>query len=155
MFGSIIGNSIFRRGLLIVSVLLCTIHISAQDRKFDPAKFQADLEQYIVTQAALTPQESSVFFPLYRELVNKQRMLFDQMRRYHHIDTSDNNVCAEAIRVMDRDDIQIKKLQQVYHAKFLKILPAGKVLLIIKAEDNFHRMAFKRMAKRDLDRQNN
>ena len=142
-----------KRVLVIISVLFCAIQLNAQDRKFDPAKFQADLEQFIVTQAALTPQEASTFFPLYRELANKQRSLFDQMRRYHHIDTSDDKVCAEAISVIDQNDIQIKKLQQAYHVKFLKILPAGMVLLIIKAEDKFHRMAFKRMAKHDSDRQ--
>ena len=47
---------------------------------------------------------------------------------------------------MDKNDIEIKQLQQVYHAKFLTFLPAGKVMRVIKAENKFHRMAFKRMA---------
>ena len=141
--------------LIVISLcVLGSLQLCAQDRHFDPAKFQADLEQYIVTQAALTPQESAAFFPLYREMCNKQRMLFDQMRRYHHIDTSDNRACLEAIRIMDQNDILIKKLQQNYHAKFLKILPAGKVLMIIKAESKFHRMAFKRMAKQGNNQDN-
>ena len=43
----------------------------------------------------------------------------------------------------------MKKLQQDYHNKFMKVLPASKVFRIIQAEENFHRQMFKRAAKRD------
>ena len=46
-----------------------------------------------------------------------------------------NMITAEQL-----DDMLI---QQKYHNSFLKILPAGKVLEILKAEDKFHRDAFK------------
>ena len=42
-----------------------------------------------------------------------------------------------------RSDIEIKRLQQAYHEKFLHILPASKVYRIIKAEDKFHRQQFR------------
>ena len=42
----------------------------------------------------------------------------------------------------------MKKLQQTYHNKFMKILPAGKVMEIIKAEDQFHRNAFRRIMEK-------
>lgn len=132
--------------LIFILLYMGLMPIYAQKGKFDPIKFQADLEQFITTQAALTPQEAAAFFPIYREMATKQRALFDQMRRYHHVDTSDDKACQEAIRVMDKNDIEIKQLQQVYHAKFLTFLPAGKVMRVIKAENKFHRMAFKRMA---------
>lgn len=122
--------------------------LSAQPKKrpaFDPKKFQAELEQYITTQACLTPEESAKFFPVYRQMMKKQRMLFDEMRRYHHIDTRDNEVCAKAIRRQDELDLEIRQLQQEYHARFMLILPAGKVMSIIKAEEKFHRQMFKRM----------
>ena len=38
----------------------------------------------------------------------------------------------------------MKQLQQEYHNRFMYILPASKVLKIIKAEEKFHRRAFKR-----------
>ena len=115
--------------------------------KFDPAKFDADLEQFITTNAGLSPQEAAAFFPLYREMQRKQRAYFDEMRRNSHIDTNDDKSCREAIEKKDKMEIEIKEIQQQYHSKFMKVLPAGKVFKIIKAEERFHRQAFKRMAK--------
>ena len=71
-----------------------------------------------------------------------------QHRRFRHVDTSDNRASAEFIRTQDEFDIQMKKLQQTYHNKFMKILPAGKVMEIIKAEDQFHRNAFRRIMEK-------
>ena len=73
------------------------------------------------------------------------RMIFDEMRRLHHIDTRDNETCANAIRRQDELDVEIKLLQQEYHSRFMLILPAGKVMRIIKAEEKFYRQMFKRM----------
>lgn len=46
--------------------------------------------------------------PIYREMVIKQRVLFDQMHRYHYIDTSVDKACQEAVRMMDENDMEIK-----------------------------------------------
>ena len=69
------------------------------------------------------------------------------MKRYRFADVTDDKVASEAIKEQDKLDIQMKELQQKYHDKFMKLLPAGKVLQIIKAEDKFHRQTFRRMAK--------
>lgn len=139
--------------LAIVSLMLGCMTIQAQNpnanRKFDPARFEAELEQFITTSAGLSPNEASAFFPLYREMQKKQRSLFDQLRRRAHVDVNDDEACKNAIQERDRLDVQIKELQQTYHEKFMKVLPARKVFSIIKAEENFHRQAFRRAAKHD------
>lgn len=112
---------------------------------FNPDRFQAEMEQYITTHAALSPREAAKFFPVYRQMTKKMRMLFDEMRRWHMVTPIDNDKCAEAIRRQDEIDIQLKQLQQEYHAKFMLVLPAKKVLEVIKAEEQFHREAFKKM----------
>ena len=43
---------------------------------FDPAKFEKELEQFIVTEAALTPSESAKFFPVFREMRKKLMSYF-------------------------------------------------------------------------------
>ena len=101
-------------------------------------------DRYITIHASLTPQEASKFFPVYRQMMKKMRSCFDEMRRYHFVNPSDENGCAEAIRRQDELDIEMKQLQQEYHNRFMYILPASKVLKIIKAEEKFHRQAFKR-----------
>lgn len=112
--------------------------------KFDPMKFQADLEEFITSDAGLTPAEAAKFFPVYRAMMKEQRQYFERMRHYRHTDTSDDKASREAIIQSDLIDIHLKKIQQSYHQKFLKILAPGKVLRILKAEARFHRRAFKR-----------
>ncbi|MBQ7470910.1 MAG: hypothetical protein IJS97_00575 [Prevotella sp.] len=133
---------------VILLLMILSLGASAQKKNhFDPAKFDAELEQFITTEACLSPQESSALFPLYREMRKKQKVLFDQSRRLRHTDLSNDKACADAIKSQDALDIEIKELQQKYHNKFMKILPASKVLKLIRAEEKFHRQYFKRMAK--------
>lgn len=139
------------RKLLIVLVLLASaISLQAQGPdKFDPRRFEAEMEQFITIDAGLTPREAASFFPLFKEMQDKQRLLFDKMNTYRHIDTSDDKASYQAIKKMDEIDIQMKKLQQQYHLKFCKVLPPGKVLKVLQADEKFHRQAFRRMVKRN------
>ena len=134
---------------LLVFVSICSVH--AQDAKkrraFDPDRFQAELEQFITFNAALNPAESAKFFPVYEQMMKKMRVLFDEMRRYHHVNPKDEEACANAIRKQDEIDIEMKQLQQEYHQRFMLILPASKVMSIIKAEEKFHRQAFEKFRK--------
>jgi len=134
---------------LICAMLISILPVSAQQKSggFNPKKFEADLEQYITTNACLTPQEAARFFPVYRQMMKKMRVLFDEMRRCHHVNPHDVKACADAIRRQDEIDIELKQLQQEYHARFMLVLPANKVLSIIKAEERFHRQAFRKMKR--------
>lgn len=148
--------------LTVVSVWMMTMagtdcyagNSQKQRPPFDPKRFEAELEQYITTNASLTPQEASKFFPVYRQMMRKMRSCFDEMRRYHFVNPTDEKGCAEAIRRQDELDIEMKQLQQEYHSRFLYILPASKVLRIIKAEEKFHRQAFKRARQGRQERPN-
>lgn len=137
------------RTTMLVILMLCTFGVAnGQHRKrppFNPAKFEADLEQFITVNACLSPSQAASFFPVYRQMMKKQRALFDEMRRLRMTNPKDNEACEEAIRKQDELDIQIKQLQQEYHGRFLMMLPANKVLSIIKAEEKFHRQIFRKM----------
>ena len=137
------------RTTVLMILMLCTFGVAnGQHRKrppFNPAKFEADLEQFITVNACLSPSQAASFFPVYRQMMKKQRALFDEMRRLRMINPKDNQACEEAIRKQDELDIQIKQLQQEYHGRFLMMLPANKVLSIIKAEEKFHRQIFRKM----------
>ena len=122
-------------------------HAKKQRPPFDPKRFEAELEQYITTHAGLTPREAARFFPVYRQMMKKMRSHFDAMRRFHYVNPKDERACMEAIRRQDELDIEMKQLQQEYHSRFLYILPASKVLRILKAEEQFHRQAFKKANK--------
>ena len=134
---------------VLMILMLCTFGVANGQHKkrppFNPAKFEADLEQFITVNACLSPSQAASFFPVYRQMMKKQRALFDEMRRLRMINPKDNEACEEAIRKQDELDIQIKQLQQEYHGRFLMMLPANKVLTIIKAEEKFHRQIFRKM----------
>ena len=137
------------RTTMLMILMLCTFGVAnGQHRKrppFNPAKFEADLEQFITVNACLSPSQAASFFPVYRQMMKKHRALFDEMRRLRMTNPKDNEACEEAIRKQDELDIQIKQLQQEYHGRFLMMLPANKVLSIIKAEEKFHRQIFRKM----------
>ena len=137
------------RTTVLMILMLCTFGVANGQHKkrppFNPAKFEADLEQFITVNACLSPSQAASFFPVYRQMMKKQRALFDEMRRLRMINPKDNEACEEAIRKQDELDIQIKQLQQEYHGRFLMMLPANKVLSIIKAEEKFHRQIFRKM----------
>lgn len=63
-------KQIVRRLVFIMVVALVALQTQAQERpkKFDPARFEADLEQFITTEAGLNPYQAAKFFPLYREM---------------------------------------------------------------------------------------
>ncbi|MCR5680614.1 MAG: hypothetical protein K6G08_10480 [Prevotella sp.] len=127
-----------------LSILLLTIALSistfAQDfQRFSPERFEANLQEYITKEANLTPQEVAKFFPIYKEMRAKQRNIFTKQRQQGIIKPQDEAGCMKAIKDHDAFDLELKRIQQSYHEKFLEILPASKVYDILVAEDRFHR----------------
>ena len=132
--------------MMLLSCLV-VLTLSAQQvpkmPKFSPEKFQADLEQFITKSACLTPQESAKFFPVYREMQKKQRVVYDRQRNAGKVKPTDEKGCSKAIRQRDEDDLELKRIQQTYHNKMLSIISASKLYDVIQAEDRFHRMMFR------------
>ena len=46
------------------------------------------------------------------------------------------------IQKSDECELQLKEIQQQYHKKFMKVLPASKVYDVLRAEEKFHRQIF-------------
>ena len=131
--------------LTIVVILLTALTMKAETpQQFSPEKFQADLEQFITNEANLTPEESKKFFPLYREMQQKQRVVFKQMKDLGVNKPADEAACKKALEKRDELELEQKRIQQNYHKQFLNVLPASKVYDVIKAENHFHRTAFRK-----------
>ena len=110
-----------------------------QAPKFSPEKFQADLEQFITKEACLTPREAAKFFPIYKEMQAKQRAVYERQRQLGWGKPADEKGCEKAIRQRDEYDLELKRIQQTYHLRFLETLSASKVYDILRAEEKFHR----------------
>lgn len=136
-----------KRLIVCIFTVLCILQsVNSQEnkQKFSPAKFQAELEAFITKEACLTTNEANAFFPLFREMGKKQRGVYQKMRKLGFEKPKTEEECKNVIIQRDRMDMELKKIQQTYHNKFLEILPACKVFDVIKAEDRFHRRVLKK-----------
>jgi len=118
--------------------------------KFSPEKFKQELKEYITKTARLTPQEAAKFFPLYEELQNKKRALFQKNKIKHR--PKDEQSCKAAIRERDENEVKAKKLEQQYHEKFMRVISAQKLFEVIRAENEFHKGMFKGFVKKGNQR---
>ncbi len=138
-----------RKWLVRMVLLLFTIYysltpVSAQsNNKFSPEKFQADLEQFITKEASLTAEESATFFPLYREMQQKQRAVYTEMKDLGRVKPADEAACKKAVQKRDAMELEQRRILQTYHNKFFQVLPASKVYDVIRAENRFHRRAIR------------
>ena len=134
-----------KRLLLTLSAvwLLSASLLATEPQKFSPEKFQADLEQFITQEAGLTSEESTKFFPLYREMQQKQRVIYKQMKELGKNKPSDEASCRKAVERRDELELEQIRLHQNYHKQFLRVIPASKVYEVLRAEARFHRRAFK------------
>ena len=133
-----------RRYVVVLLSLLMALIVSAQEqKKFSPEKFEADLEEFITKEAGFTQQEAAKFFPLFKEMREKQRALYARMRQAGKEKPSDDKAAAETIQQCDKLSIEAKQLEQKYHNKMIKEIPASKVYLAINAENRFHRKMMK------------
>ena len=115
------------------------------EKKFDPEKFMQEQEAFITKEAKLSSQEAARFFPLFRELQNKQRTLFHKQRQYAKSKPQNDKDAAKTIADKDQTELQIKKLQIEYHNKFCKVIPATKVFKCLQAEERFKRHIMDKM----------
>lgn len=137
------------RKLLFSTVIMIMVVLGAsaeEQQKFSPEKFQADLEQYITTEAGLTNEEAAKYFPLYREMQQKQRVVYNKIHELFKL-PHDEASCKRAIQRRDQLEIELKRIAQTYHNKFLRVIPASKVIGTIVAEDKFHRRAFRKFGQ--------
>ena len=138
------------RLLTIIVLLMLTLSVGAQEaprqpqQHFSPEKFEADLQAFITNEAKLTQQEAAKFFPVYKEMQEKQRAIFGRQRQLLTKEKpADEQGCLRNIKDCDELDLELKRIQQNYHVRFLELLPASKVYDILKAEDRFHRHMMK------------
>lgn len=127
--------------IVIILQLLMVVSVSAQghQQKFSPEKFDADMEKFVAAQAKLTQQESDKFFPLFREMHQKQRAVYHKIRQATKQKPADDKACEATLKLCDKLNIELREIEQSYHQKMMKAIPAQKVYDAIIAESEFHR----------------
>lgn len=124
--------------------LLMAVTVSAQEqKKFSPEQFDAELKAFITREAAFTQQEADKYFALYKEMRQKQRAIYDSQRSANKEKPADEASAAAAVKQCDKQNIELKQIEQKYHEKMLSAVPATKVYEAIRAENRFHRRMMK------------
>ncbi len=129
-----------KKYILTLVMMAVVMTAGAQDKKkFSPEKFEADMEQFITDKAGLTPQEAAKVFPLLRKMHEKQRAIYMKVHKIAKNKPADEAGCQAMVAEYDKMNIELKKIEQCYHQKMMKEVPASKVYEMIKAEYRFHR----------------
>lgn len=122
----------------------CNQHIS-------PDEFRKRQRAFITEKAELTRQEATEFFPVYFELQDKKKGLYDQIAQLMHQQGRKENVTEAQYEEMIEKASGLRaaqeELERVYYEKFKKILSYKKIYLVQRAEMHFNRELLKIMNK--------
>lgn len=137
------------RIIISLLILVCSLAANAQGQmkapKFDPQKFEQQMESFILDRMHLTAAEKTKFLPIYRE---KRKKELAAIKREGELYTKgmpkSEKDWAERMKIHDAIQVEQKKIQQEYHLKMIRVVPASKVMAMIRAEEEFHRDAFKK-----------
>lgn len=119
-------------------------------RKFSPQEFVQKREEFIASNAGLTATEASAIFPLMRKM-EKERMEIDRkigklMHRGSQPGISDKEA-QSILEQIDKLKLEKTKLENSYHQKYRKAIPASKVLRVYQADWKFSRQVLRHMSR--------
>jgi hypothetical protein len=128
---------------LLLAVMMIATLTNAQEKKFSPEQFDAELQKFIVWDAKLTPEEAAKFFPLYWEMQKKQRELYEKQQHIAKNKPADDKGCRQIIKERDEIELEMKRVQLDYHNNFMNVLAPSKVYDALRSEYKFHRHKMK------------
>ncbi|MDE5985739.1 MAG: hypothetical protein K2H16_00445 [Prevotella sp.] len=131
----------------ILSFLIAVTAMATDRPKFDKKAYEKEQHQFVVREAKLTKEEAKTFFAIYDEMRAKERQLFKQMHKHKKQRPTTEEECRKAIIEGDKLDIVRKQLQQKYHLRMLKVLPASKVMEALRQSEKFDQMKFRQMSR--------
>ena len=94
----------------------------------------------------LTTEESKNFWPVYNEYETKKealRIFFYTTYKFTHSDSLTDTQAKERITAELKMEQNLLNLKEEYTTKFLTVLPASKVLKLIRTEEEFKRVLLK------------
>lgn len=155
-----------RRSIIIIALcLFAVLPIIAQGQNkhkgsFNHDEFRKKMELFITEEAGLTPEDAQKFFPIFREMKEKQMKIGHKIKKLKKDpldddddddddDDKDEDEWAEA--VIEIEELKVKQAQigETYIKRLCRIISGEKVFKALKAEDTFHRQILKNFRKED------
>jgi hypothetical protein len=114
-------------------------------------KFNEERKVYFTEELELSESESKAFWPLYDDFHNRKMKLFEDERNtweYAH-KNAENLTEKEILETLEKaytlKEKQLALEEEYYQEKFLKALPAHKVLKLGKVEWDFRRYLIRKL----------
>lgn len=136
------------KNILPLLLFLTSFSIFAQSGKIDEKreKIKAFKVSFLTTELELTSTEAEKFWPIYNAYDDKQYELkYLKMKTYLRQLKDDNlknlsdKEATTLLSQIESTDKEIYQLREKYMSNLKKVLPAKKILLLKKSEDDFNR----------------
>lgn len=139
--------------LLLMGILAGSVIFAQSQGEDVEEKYYAQKVAYLTTEMDLSADESAAFWPLYNEHEKKQTALKNEMKTFHkklHENESElsEQESKEALVFFQKHMTQMNNLQIEYQNKYLEVISAQKVLLMLKAEKEFRRNLLRKLGDR-------
>ncbi|MGJ5641591.1 sensor of ECF-type sigma factor [Formosa sp. S-31] len=134
---------------LILITVLCSLSGWAQDKE---EKIKTLKTAYITEQLSLTKAEAEKFWPVYNAFDKKNddlRHIMREQRRTADLEKMSETQAQKLLSEMLKNNEQRHHLFTQYIKDLQNILPAKKIILLKKAEDDFRRKMFEEYKKRN------
>jgi hypothetical protein len=141
----------FLCAMITAIILLPQIHTTAQSTStttFEQKKEKIETQKvaFLTTKMELTTDESKAFWPVYNEYETKREAIRKEYKIKFKSTTADSLTEAQAKERITADlkmEQDLLDLKEVYVEKFLAVLPASKVMLLQKSEQEFKKVLLK------------
>ena len=152
-----------KKFLLILVLVCCSATIAVaqppQKKVFSHEEYCNKQKEFITKHARLTPEEAEGFFPMFFELQKKKWEINRNARKQARKNEPGTKLTAEEYSKLVNEiadaKIEIAKLEKSYIEKYLKVIPANKILDVQRAEDRFQREMIKKMARGQQQKKEN
>ena len=122
-----------------------------EGEKVNVEKIKTLKKDYFTEKLNLTPQESSVFWPVYNDYSSKKMNLRKENRNKHKAARAKAKLTNEEMEVLVDAELEFKikmlEIDKEFHQKIKTILPIEKVLKLYKAEHAFKKEVMHKIKK--------
>lgn len=143
-------------GLLLFCVVSFAQHRGMQG---DFEKFKSQKISFMTEKMELSPEEAQKFWPIYNEFEEKRMTIFKTRKELedkvndNYTKFSENEFKKLSYEIVD---LHVKEagLLKEYHEKFLRVLPAKKVVVIGQLENEFRFKMIREFRQRERENEN-
>ncbi|MDE5610847.1 MAG: hypothetical protein K2I90_02370 [Odoribacter sp.] len=119
-------------------------------------EFEAQKVAFFTQELDLSPEEATIFWPLYNEMQKKKKEIEGRIHKgineMNKLSGGAEKQYAEAVGKLLQDEEALQKVKKEYYLKMLSKLPPSKIWKLGGAERKFHRRLFDKLCRESPSR---